>query len=143
MIGAGNREVLLAFDFGLRRLGVATANLHTRTATPLTTLEVGSDVPWPELDRVIAEWQPTRLIVGLPQGDGAAALAARILGFVAALERRYGLPVSTVDETLTSEAARAEISAGRRRGYLRRRTAKGRTDTLAACLIAEQWMSER
>ena len=59
-----------------------------------------------------------------------------------ALEERYRLPVATVDETLTSEAARAEIATGRRSGFLRRRVAKGRTDRIAACLIAEQWLNE-
>lgn len=142
MTGA-SQPILLAFDFGLRRLGVATANLHTRTASPLTTLQVGNDVPWRELDRVIAEWQPAQLVVGVPQGAGAAQIAARIRDFVAALGRRYALPVATVDETLTSAAAHAELSTQRRSGYLRRRVGKGRTDRVAACLIAEQWMSGR
>jgi putative Holliday junction resolvase len=134
---------LLAFDFGLRRLGVATANLQTRTASPLTTLHVDGDVPWTELDRVVADWQPARLIVGLPQGDAARAIAERVRRFAGALAERYGVPVDTVDETLTSEAARAELSVGRRSGYLRRRVGKGRTDRVAACLIAEQWMNGR
>jgi putative Holliday junction resolvase len=141
--GAGDRHILLAFDFGLRRLGVATANLHTRTASPLTTLQVDRDVPWNELDRVVAEWQPTQLVVGLPQGDGAAQVGARIRKFAAGLAQRYELPVAMVDETLTSEAARTELNANRRSGFLRRRIGKGRTDRLAACLIAEQWMSGR
>ena len=91
---------MLAFDFGLRRLGVATANLATRTASPLTTLAVRDDVPWPDIDRVIADWRPAQLVVGLPEGEGAAAIAApspRVRG--AQLGERYGLPVATVDET--------------------------------------------
>jgi putative Holliday junction resolvase len=106
-------------------------------------LQVGNDVPWRELDRVIAEWQPAQLVVGVPQGAGAAQIAAQIRDFIAALGRRYALPVATVDETLTSAAARAELSTNRRSGYLRRRVGKGRTDRVAACLIAEQWMNER
>ena len=145
MTGAGQQQILLAFDFGLRRLGVATGNLLTRTASPLTTLQVQRDVPWSEIDRVVAEWRPAQLVVGVPQGDGdsVAHIAARIRNFVAALARRYSLPVATVDETLTSEAARAELNSSRRSGFLRRRVGKGRTDRVAACLIAEQWMSER
>jgi len=140
---AGHQQILLAFDFGLRRLGVATGNLHTRTASPLTTLHVHQDLPWSDIDRVVADWRPAQLVVGLPQGEGVAHIAGRIREFAAALARRYSLPVATVDETLTSEAARAELGASRRSGFLRRRVGKGRTDRVAACLIAEQWMSER
>jgi putative Holliday junction resolvase len=136
-----DRHILLAFDFGLRRLGVATANLATRTASPLTTLKVDRDVPWTELDRVIADWRPAQLVVGLPEGEGGERIAAKIRTFVAALHERYRLPVATVDETLTSVEAEAELKAGRRSGYLRRRLGRGRTDRVAACLIAEQWMS--
>lgn len=143
MRGASSRDILLAFDFGLRRLGVATANLQTRTASPLMTLQVGRDVPWIEIDRVVADWQPARLIVGLPQGDGVRPIAERVRTFVKMLAERYGVPVETVDETLTSAAARTELNVGRRSGYLRRRIGKGRTDRVAACLIAEQWMSGR
>ncbi|HET8697389.1 MAG TPA: Holliday junction resolvase RuvX [Gammaproteobacteria bacterium] len=141
-MGATNdRNILLAFDFGLRRLGVATANLATRTASPLTTLKVDRDVPWAELDRVIADWRPAQLVVGLPEGEGGERIAVKIRTFVAALQERYRLPVATVDETLTSVEAEAELKAGRRSGYLRRRLGRGRTDRVAACLIAEQWMS--
>ena len=139
---ASDRDILLAFDFGLRRLGVATANLKTRTASPLTTLAVNGDVPWTELDRVVRDWRPGQLVVGLPGGDGAVEVARRVRSFVAALGERYGLPVATVDESLTSAAARSELNAGRRSGFLRRRVGRGRTDRVAACLIAEQWLNE-
>lgn len=136
-----DRNILLAFDFGLRRLGVATANLATRTASPLTTLRVDGDLPWGDLDRVIADWRPAQLIVGLPEGEGGERIAARVREFVDALHERYRLPVATVDETLTSVEAEAELKAGRRSGFLRRRLGRGRTDRVAACLIAEQWMN--
>ena len=134
MTRSSEQDILLAFDFGLRRLGVATANLQTRTASPLTTLQIDQDIPWSELDRVMSEWRPAQLVVGLPEGENAAGIAARVRAFVQALVHRYQLPVATVDETLTTEAARAELSAGRRSGFLRRRVGKGRTDRVAACL---------
>ena len=138
-----NRHILLAFDFGLRRIGIATANRETRTASPLITLEVDRSLPWTDLDRILADWQPAQLVVGVPEGDGTAVIARRAREFVAALIERYSLPVATVDETLTSAAAQTELAEGRRSGYLRRRSARGRIDRLAACLIAEQWMSEQ
>jgi putative Holliday junction resolvase len=140
---ATDRHIVLAFDFGLRRLGVATANLATRTASPLTTLSVDRDVPWRDLDRVLDDWRPAQLVVGIPEGDGAEAIAKAAARFAAALAERYGLPVATVDETLTSATAEAELAEGRRSGYLRRRVGRGRVDRVAACLIAEQWMNEQ
>lgn len=136
------RRILLAFDFGMRRIGVATANLETRTASPLTTLRVDRDLPWAELDRILADWRPAQLVVGVPEGEGAAAVARRARQFAAALGTRYALPVATVDETLTSVEAETTLAENRRSGYLRRRVGRGRVDRAAACLIAEQWINE-
>ena len=136
------RHVVLAFDFGLRRVGIATANLATRTASPLTTLKVREAIPWSDIDRVIEEWRPAQLVVGLPEGDGAASIARAVRAFVAQLGERYQLPVATVDETLTSAAAQSELTSARRSGFLRRRVQRDSTDRVAACLIAEQWLSQ-
>jgi putative Holliday junction resolvase len=141
-LGERDRDILVAFDFGLRRIGIATANRETRTASPLTTVRVEREPPWRELDRVIDDWRPAQLVVGVPEGDGAAEIARRARAFAAALAERYGLPVATVDETLTSAAAESELAEKRRSGYLRRRVGKGGVDRVAACLIAEQWMSQ-
>jgi len=140
-VADSERDVILAFDFGLRRLGVATANLTTRTASPLTTLNAGGGVPWAELDRIVAEWRPSRFVVGMPGGGPDTPLAKRARGFARALTERYGIPTETTDETLTSEAARSALAEGRRSGFLRRKVGKGRVDRVAACLIAEQWLS--
>jgi putative Holliday junction resolvase len=140
-VPAEDRRVVLAFDFGFRRLGLATANLATRTASPLTTLRIDRNVPWADIDRVIADWRPAQLVVGLPETTSAAAIAEAIRGFVDQLRERYQLPVATVDEALTSAAAHAEIVGARRSGFLRRRVGRDSTDRVAACLIAEQWMS--
>ena len=135
-------DVLLAFDFGFRRIGVASGNLHTRTASPLTTLTVRGDLPWDELDRAIDEWHPGQLVVGLPDPKHARDVAARARDFMAALRERYDLPVAAVDESLTSRAAHSELKEARQAGLLRKRVRKGKIDSHAACLIAEQWMSE-
>jgi putative Holliday junction resolvase len=138
-----DRHILVAFDFGLRRIGVATANRETRTASPLTTVRVDREPPWRDLDRIIDDWRPAQLVVGVPEGDGAAGIARRARAFAAVLAERYGLPVATVDETLSSAAAESELAEKRRSGYLRRRVGKGGVDRVAACLIAEQWMNEQ
>lgn len=137
---AGSR-VVLAFDFGLRRIGVATGNLLTRTATPLTTLRASGDVPWGELDALVRDWQPDTLVVGVPNRDATRPIETRIHEFIAALASRYAIDVDSVDEALSSAAARSALREHRRSGHLRRRVHKDRIDRHAACLIAEQWMS--
>ena len=143
MAGASDRHIVVAFDFGFRRIGVATANRETCTASPLTTVRVDREPPWHELDRIIDDWRPAQLVVGVPEGEGTEQVARRAREFAAELGERYALPVATVDETLTSAAAEAELAEKRRSGYLRRRVGKGGVDRVAACLIAEQWMRER
>jgi putative Holliday junction resolvase len=140
---ASGRHIVVAFDFGFRRIGIATANQETRTASPLTTLRAGDEPPWTDIDRIVDDWRPAQLVVGVPEGDGAEAVARRARAFAAALAKRYDLPVATVDETLTSVAASADLAEKRRSGYLRRRTGKGSIDRLAACLIAEQWLNQQ
>jgi putative Holliday junction resolvase len=160
---ARNPDIVLAFDFGLRRIGVAAGNLLTRTASPHTPLAAAGGLPpWNDIDALIANFAPGTVVVGLPgsvvagttetadsgrAGSGTrmptqpSAIEGHIRSFVAALEKRYGLPVATVDESLTSREAEAEIREARRSGALSRRAGKGGIDRRAACLIAEQWMS--
>jgi putative holliday junction resolvase len=140
---ASERHILLAFDFGFRRIGIATANRETRTSSPLTTLRVEREPPWRDLDRILDDWRPAQLVVGVPEGHGTEGVAKRARAFASALAERYALPVATVDETLTSAAAASELAEKRRSGYLRRRVGKGGVDRVAACLIAEQWMSQQ
>jgi putative Holliday junction resolvase len=135
-------DLVLAFDFGERRIGIATASRRAASASPLGTLQVGRQLPWDEIDRVMREWAPGHLVVGLPGGEGSPALLAAIAHFIEQLQHRYALPVTTVDEQLTSRSARSEIAQQRRSGFLRRKTRRGRIDALAACLIAEQWLAD-
>jgi putative Holliday junction resolvase len=134
--------MVIAFDYGTRRIGVASGNALTATASPLTTLHVHGDIPWAAIDRIISDWAPRQLVVGKPETSGAASIEADIHHFVHSLQNRYKLPVAVVDEALTSAAARAELADSRRLGLSRKRTRKGDIDARAACLIAEQWLSE-
>jgi len=134
------RDVLLALDFGTRRIGVASGNLLTRTASPVTTLEARGGPPWTELDRVVSEWRPDLLVIGLPGSDAAREINTAIADFIGELEARYGIPVETVDETLTSAEARSEARAERASGSAPRPVRRARIDQHAACLIAEQWL---
>jgi putative holliday junction resolvase len=131
MIGVGpaaQAQTFLAFDFSLKRVGVASGNVITGTATPLTTLRDEGDARFAALGKLIAEWRPDALVVGVPRHpDGTPHdNTARAQRFARQLAGRFGLPVHEVDERWTTTEAR---SLGARD-----------TDAAAAALILEQFL---
>ena len=136
-------DLLLVFDFGLARIGIATGNRLTGTATPVTTLHNAGRLPWKEIDALIAEWQPDRLIVGMPSEDDSNPLVQRIRGFTASLNERYRLPTETIDESRTSVEAADGLREARASGARRRRVTRGTIDAHAACLIAIRWIQSK
>ncbi len=137
---------LLALDFGLRRIGVATGTPLTGTATALTTVAASDGEPdWATLDAVMAEWQPDLLVVGLPfSADGSEAeMTGRARRFAATLEARYSLHVSLMDERYTSAEAESILKQQRQSGVRNKRIKKADVDSLAAAIIAESWMRSR
>ena len=133
----------LVFDFGERRLGVAFANPLAGTATELTTLPARAGVPeWRDVDELVAEWEPEMLVVGVPYNmdDSESPMTARAREFAAELSARYGLPVETMDERLTSAEASMILREQRRDGRRKRRVRRADVDRVAARLIAESWL---
>mgnify|MGYP001168316037 FL=1 len=101
-------QTYLAFDFGLKRTGVAAGNSLLRQATPLTTVAAEGDARFSPIGQLIAEWQPDALVVGIPvHPDGAPHdNTRRAQRFARQLHGRFGLPVHEVDERYsTTEAA--------------------------------------
>jgi putative Holliday junction resolvase len=103
----------LAFDFGVRRVGVATGNSMTRTATPLTTVAVEGEARLAAIAALIDEWRPAALVVGVPfHPDGAAHTnTERARRFGRELRARFALPVHEVDERYSTTEARRSGSA--------------------------------
>jgi putative Holliday junction resolvase len=118
----------LAFDFGLKRTGVASGNRLTRSATPQGSIRAEGDARWPLLARRIADWQPDALVVGVPlHPDGAAhENTRRARRFARQLRGRFGLPVFEVDERYSTTAA---LQAG-----------ASDADAAAAAIILEQFL---
>jgi putative Holliday junction resolvase len=136
-------ETIIAFDFGLRRIGVAVGQQITRSASAIAVIantKTGPD--WQGIDRIIADWHPARLIVGVPShADGTPSdLAARVMQFMDEL-RRYGRPVESTDENYSSREAGQMLAAQRALG-LRGRVRKEHIDSTAAVLIAERWLGK-
>ncbi|HZV53420.1 MAG TPA: Holliday junction resolvase RuvX [Rhodocyclaceae bacterium] len=133
---------ILAFDFGTRRIGVAVGEMMLGIARPLTTISAeANDARFAAIGKLIEEWRPNRLIVGLPLSlDGEASeMTDRCRRFARQLEGRYRLPVVLVDERLTSTAAEERL---RERG-LDWRQRKATLDAEAAATLLQSYFDER
>ena len=119
----------LAFDFGTRRVGVATGNALTGSATPLTTLTAQGEARLAAIAALIDAWRPEALVVGVPfHPDGAPhANTERARRFAGELGRRFGLPVHEVDERYTTTDAKRSGAAD--------------LDAAAAAIILEQHLA--
>ena len=105
-------STIIGFDFGTKSIGVAVGQSVTGTASPLSALKAKDGIPnWDAIEQLFKEWQPERLVVGLPLNmDGSEQpLTQRAKKFGNRLHGRFGLPVSFQDERLTSTAAREEL----------------------------------
>jgi putative Holliday junction resolvase len=138
-------RVVLAFDFGHRRIGVACGDTVSRTAAPLDAVPVGpGGLRWELIHALVREWQPALLVAGLPYNvDGSdSTMTGAAREFAAELERRCRLQVVLVDERYSSREAEARLKSARESGLRRRRVAKADVDAAAACVILERWFTE-
>jgi putative Holliday junction resolvase len=143
---AAAARLVLAFDFGRRRIGVACGDTLSRTASPLGAVRVGREsLPWEAITDLMKTWQPALAIVGLPYNvDGSEnELAAAARSFAAEIARRYALEVDLVDERYSSLEAGARLREARTSGLRTRRVAKADVDAAAAGVILERWFLTR
>ena len=137
-------ETILAFDYGLRRIGVAVGQSVTGSASPLGVVANGPDgIDEVQLAALVSEWRPTRLVVGLPMhADGSPSDMQRYVAAFIDILARFALPVETVDERYTSVEAEAALKNARIEGR-RGRITKAAIDAAAAVLIAERYLAAR
>ncbi|MDW8845569.1 Holliday junction resolvase RuvX [Erwinia sp. P7711] len=129
---------LLAFDFGTKSIGVAIGQQLTGTARPLAALKAQDGTPdWNKIEALLKEWQPDRVVVGLPLNmDGTEQpLTVRARKFANRIHGRFGVQVDLHDERLSTIEARAELFE--RGGF--RALSKGSVDSLSAVIILESW----
>jgi putative Holliday junction resolvase len=125
---------VMAFDFGTRRIGVAVGNTLTQAGQPLKTIsETSSDASFKLIDGLLREWQPDRLVVGLPcHPDGAEhEMSAKARRFGNQLHGRFGLPVDWVDERYSSAVLESDPDM------------RDNLDAQSAALILEQYFLEK
>jgi len=140
MLNIDELSNFLAFDFGTKNIGVAVGQKITKSATALPPLQAQHGIPrWEEIDSLMENWQPIALVVGMPHKlDGGDLKVTKLVKkFIEQLKKRYQLPVHTVEEHLTTKAARAEIFT--RGGY--KALQKESVDSVAARIILEEWMT--
>ncbi|HEX6260394.1 MAG TPA: Holliday junction resolvase RuvX [Woeseiaceae bacterium] len=136
-------QTILAFDFGLRRIGVAVGQTVTGSANPLGTVPNSGDGPdWRRIGQLVSEWGAARLVVGMPlHVDGSPSeMTAKVQAFVAGLEQ-FKLPIETIDERYSSAEAVQMLVAQRKLGA-RSRIRRETIDAAAATLIAERWLRQ-
>jgi putative Holliday junction resolvase len=135
---------VLAFDYGEGRTGVAVGDARLRTAHPLPAIAAAGAARMAAIGKLVDEWRPERLVVGLPLGadGGAHRLAQKVARFAHELEARFRLPVAQVDERYTSAEAESRVreAFGARRAAQASRARK--LDSYAAQLILQQYFDE-
>lgn len=135
-------RTILCFDYGTKSIGVAIGSELTGSATLLAALKAKDGIPdWQQIERLIQEWQPQLLLVGLPLNmDGSEQeFTARTRKFANRLHGRFGLPIAYHDERLSTADARSRLFA--EGGY--RNLSKDKVDSLSAQIIFEGWYEQQ
>lgn len=138
-----NHYSCLCFDFGLKRIGVATGNNLLKKATELPPVQARDGIPdWTIIEKLVAEWQPDLFIVGLPlnMDDSQSDMSLRATKFGKRLKGRFNKPVDMMDERLSSYEAKSQIRK-QKGGHVD--FGEHSVDGAAACLILESWFSTK
>ena len=137
--GTAGSETVMAFDFGEKRIGVAIGETLLGEARALATVaESANDRRFAAIGKLIAAWQPARLVVGLPRhiDDAVHDFSTRCERFARQLEARYHIPVDLIDERYSSVLAASALTGDKR-------THKARLDAEAAAIILQAWFNQR
>ncbi len=135
-------RTILGFDFGMKNIGIAVGQDLTKTANPLTAIKARDGIPdWDQIERLLKEWQPALLVVGLPLNmDGTEQeMTAAARRFGNRLHGRFGLPVEWQDERLTTYEALDQM------GIRSKMDSRQRSDVdqLSAQLILQSWLNQQ
>ena len=138
-----SQNVIMGFDYGTRKIGIAVGQLITKTANPIAIISARDGIPdWSEIEKLILEWQPAQLVIGLPlnMDETESEMSRRSLKFARRLTGRFNIPHDTIDERLTSREARSihESHSSTQRGSAGR--SGNEIDDIAAQIILESWL---
>lgn len=134
-------KVLMAFDFGMKRIGVAVGQTVTCTATPIETVPAKAGEPqWHVIEKLIKKWQPNAFVIGIPLNmDGTdQPMSQHARHFANKLHERFHIPAHEMDERLTTKDARERLF--QEGGY--KALQDGQVDSIAAQLILQNWFAD-
>lgn len=134
-------QTLMAFDYGKKRIGLAVGQRLLQSANGIGYVNATDGKPnWEQLDAFVKEWQPDGFVVGLPLNmDGTPSdMSKRANKFSNRLHGRYGKPSFTIDERLSTFAAKEEARSQGHKGHYK----SDPVDALAAQFILETWLNE-
>lgn len=129
---------ILAFDYGLKRVGVATGEIALKSAHPLTTLH-NTPLLFEKILALTVEWQPIRFVLGEPKtvnGD-STAITKNVHAFAKNLQNTFKIPVDLIDERYTSVIAESLLK--KMGAHFARH--KGKVDALSAQIILQTWFN--
>ncbi len=134
-------RTIIGFDYGQRRIGIAVGQEITHTAQGLVTLTCPDGPDWDNIDKLLNEWRPQLLVVGMPHNmdDRPHPLHKEVKAFGNQLAERYNLPVEWMDERLSSVEAEAQLAKGTK--SRQKKQDKAEIDKLAAQIILQSWLN--
>ena len=135
--------IVLSFDVGARRIGVAVDSGFGLGARALAVVDVHDDqIDWKAIEKLHREWRPTGFIVGDPMtlDGGDQPIRVRARAFALALRQKFAVPVAMIDERNSSQEAAQRFAADRADGKRKRRDAE-LLDAVAAAVILERWLA--
>ena len=136
-------SVLIGFDFGTKKTGVAIAQCITRTASTLKAVRMKQEHPnWNQLDQIINDYRPDFAIIGSPgkTSQKTSALTKKVENFASVIKKRYTMPTKLFDESYSTKLAKEELKNQREVGILNKKIKKGQVDSMAAKILLEQWL---
>ena len=139
-------STFIAFDFGMKKMGVAIGQNITNTASPLDPMTMRNGSPdWDLVEQLIKEYRPTVIILGKPKviNESSEVLMKNIKAFKRSLERDFNQNVEWTPEHLTSKDAKEKLKVRRQEGILSRKIMKGQIDSMAATIFLQDWMNQR
>ena len=136
----------IAFDFGMKKMGIAIGQNITNTASPMDSVVMKNGNPdWNALKQLIEEYRPNSIILGKPdvKDKSSEALMKKIEAFKEILEMDLNQNIEWALEHLTTEDAKEKLKLQRQEGILSRRIMKGQVDSMAAAIFLQDWMNQR
>jgi putative Holliday junction resolvase len=127
----------LGFDYGEKYIGIAVGQSISKSASALDIIKGNNEQVWQHISKLIDEWQPVGIVVGVPEtADGKTGKIHNLIdNFTAQLKTRFNINVYSVNETLSSHAARDLLSTSTKRTI-------PRLDDMAAAVILQTWFDE-